>query len=222
MPQIRVKRAYSPRKTRISLIPQAGFCSVSVRVRVRFGSAGRVRAGWCAGEFSGRAQVSSILFWGYYGTHYRVKIISSFWGIVFYIRNIILLGSTTKKRLLRCVSGPLVISRRRFRIRSPNGALAWSVVRIGSLDSAPMRSSVENLISRRRSCVERPQNPISRRPSRVQPRASTLTRPNTERVVDPKQNSEDATIVFMKGDTRSLDCSSHRSCNPLKGNPLIT
>ena len=34
--------------------------------------------------------------WGYYGTHYRVSI-SSFWGIVFYIRNIILLGSTTKK-----------------------------------------------------------------------------------------------------------------------------
>ena len=29
------------------------------------------------------------------------KILSSFWGIVFYIRNRILLGSTTKKTLLR-------------------------------------------------------------------------------------------------------------------------
>ena len=36
------------------------------------------------------------VFGGYYGTQYS-KIISSFWGIVFYIRNIILLGSTTKK-----------------------------------------------------------------------------------------------------------------------------
>ena len=35
---------------------------------------------------------------GYYGTPLQSKIVSSFWGIVFYIRNIILLGSTTKKR----------------------------------------------------------------------------------------------------------------------------
>ena len=42
-------------------------------------------------------QMSSIFIWGYYGTHYLSKILSSFWGIVFYIRKNILLGSTTKK-----------------------------------------------------------------------------------------------------------------------------
>ena len=39
----------------------------------------------------------SYFFGGYYGTHYRVRLYPPFWGIVFYIRNIILLGSTTKK-----------------------------------------------------------------------------------------------------------------------------
>ena len=46
----------------------------------------------------GVRQLSSILFRGYYGTQYRVKIQSSFWGMVFYIRNIIVLGLTTKRR----------------------------------------------------------------------------------------------------------------------------
>ena len=36
------------------------------------------------------------LIWGYYGTHYRVRLDPPFGGLVFYIRNIILLGSTTK------------------------------------------------------------------------------------------------------------------------------
>ena len=29
---------------------------------------------------------------GYYGTQYRVRLYAPFWGIVFYIRNMILLG----------------------------------------------------------------------------------------------------------------------------------
>ena len=41
--------------------------------------------------------MSSIFIWGYYGTHCRVRLYPPFGGIVLYIRNIILLGSTTKK-----------------------------------------------------------------------------------------------------------------------------
>ena len=40
------------------------------------------------------------IFWGILWYPIQRKIISSFWGIVLYIRNIILLVSTTKKTLL--------------------------------------------------------------------------------------------------------------------------
>ena len=46
-------------------------------------------------EFMG-PHLSSILIWEYYGTQYRVRLYPPL-GIVSYIRNIILLGLTTKK-----------------------------------------------------------------------------------------------------------------------------
>ena len=51
------------------------------------------------------ARIPNIYMWGvfYLGIlRYPISstIISSFWGIVFYIRNMILLGSTTKETLL--------------------------------------------------------------------------------------------------------------------------
>ena len=43
---------------------------------------------------------SRSVIWGYYGTQYRVRFYPPF-GYSFFIRNIMLLGSTTKKTLLK-------------------------------------------------------------------------------------------------------------------------
>ena len=51
--------------------------------------------------------MSSILLGGYYGTHYRVRLYPPFGGIVLYIRNVILLGLTTRKNATHIVFADL-------------------------------------------------------------------------------------------------------------------
>ena len=74
-------------------------------------------------SFTMKHQVTSVLFGDYYGTQNGDKIIPSFWGIVFYIRNIILLGLTTKKNVTQVDLVCKLILRQLFLTKLPTTSL---------------------------------------------------------------------------------------------------